>query len=154
VFLLGCGMGLLMLSLLLAAQHGVDRSLLGVATSLNQFARSVGAAIGVAVMGAIFARSLSNLNLPGGVQGMTSAGIQLDAAGRAQFAHALNRVFAAGAVMSAVGLVASFFLPPVNFARGVPAGAGEQLLTAEMTTLEPDSEPDAVVTRVPANEAP
>ncbi len=154
VFLLGCGMGLLMLSLLLAAQHGVDRSLLGVATSLNQFARSVGAAIGVAVMGAIFARSLSSLNLPGGVQGMTSAGIQLDAAGRAQFAQALNRVFAAGAVMSAIGLLASFFLPPVDFARGVPAGAGEHLLTAEMATLECDSEPDAVIARVPAKEAP
>lgn len=154
VFLLGCGMGLLMLSLLLAAQHGVDRSLLGVATSLNQFARSVGAAIGVAVMGAIFARSLSSLNLPGAVHGMTSAGIQLDAAGRAQFAQALNRVFAAGAVMSAVGLVASFFLPPVDFARGVPAGAGERLLTAEMATLESDSEPDAVVARVPVKETP
>jgi len=154
VSLLGCGMGLLMLSLLLAAQHGVDRSLLGVATSLNQFARSVGAAIGVAVMGAIFARSLSSLNLPGGVQGMASAGIQLDAAGRAQFAHALNRVFAAGAVMSVVGLIASFFLPPVDFARGVPAGAGEHLLTAEMTTLDSDGAPDAVIARVPAKEAP
>ena len=56
--------------------------------------------------------------------------------------------------MSAIGLAASFALPPVDFARGVPAGAGEQLLAAEMTTLESDSEPDAVVAGVPANEAP
>ena len=49
VFVLGCGMGLAMLSTLLAMQHGVHRSMLGLATSLNQFARSVGAAIGVAV---------------------------------------------------------------------------------------------------------
>ena len=42
------GMGLSMLSLLLAVQHGVERSQLGLATSLNQFSRSIGAAIGVA----------------------------------------------------------------------------------------------------------
>jgi EmrB/QacA subfamily drug resistance transporter len=154
VFLLGCGMGLSMLALLLAVQHGVDRSLLGVATSLNQFSRSVGAAIGVAVMGAIFARSLSDIDIPG-VQGIASAAaIQLDGAGRVQFAHALNRVFAAGALMSAIGLIASFFLPPVDFARGVPVAAGEQLLTAEMATLEPESEPDAVTPTVPIKEAP
>jgi EmrB/QacA subfamily drug resistance transporter len=153
VFLLGCGMGLLMLSLLLAAQHGVDRSLLGVATSLNQFSRSVGAAIGVAMMGAIFTRSLAGLHLPGGVPGMTSAGIQLDEATRAQFAYALNRVFAAGIVMSGAGLVVSLFLPPVDFAKGVPAGAGERLLTAEMTTLESESEPAAVGSGVRADGA-
>ena len=56
VFVLGCGMGLSMLSLLLAVQHGVDRSLLGLATSLNQFARSVGAVVGVAAMGAMLSR--------------------------------------------------------------------------------------------------
>ena len=154
VFLLGCGMGFSMLSLLLAVQHGVDRSLLGVATSLNQFSRSVGAAIGVAIMGAIFTRGLSGVDIPGGVQGLASAAIQLNGAGRLQFAHALNRVFAAGALMSALGLIASCFLPPVDFVRGVPAGAGEQMLTAEMATLESDSEPDAVASTVPAKGVP
>jgi hypothetical protein len=150
VFLLGCGMGLSMLSLLLAVQHGVHRSLLGVATSLNQFSRSVGAAIGVAVMGAIFSRSLSGVDLRG-VEGL-AAGIQLDEGARVEIAHALNRVFAAGAVMSALGLVASFFLPPVDFAGGVPSGAGEQLLAAEMTSLDSKSEPDC--SKVAANGAP
>ena len=132
VFVLGCGMGLSMLSLLLAVQHGVDRSLLGLATSLNQFSRSVGAAVGVAAMGAILARGLSGVDLPGGVHGTASGVLQLEGAARVQFAYALNRVFAAGVVMSAIGLVASFFLPPVDFARGVPAGAGEQMLAAEI----------------------
>ena len=50
VFMLGCGMGLSMLALLLAVQHGVDRTRLGIATSLNQFSRSVGAAVGIAAM--------------------------------------------------------------------------------------------------------
>src|SRR6185369_4149533 len=62
---LGAGMGCQMLSLLLAVQHGVERSRLGIATSLNQFARSIGAAIGVAAMGAIMARSIAGVALPG-----------------------------------------------------------------------------------------
>jgi EmrB/QacA subfamily drug resistance transporter len=147
VSVLGCGMGLSALSLLLAVQHGVDRSLLGVATSLNQFSRSVGAVIGVAAMGAILARGLSGLDLPGGAHGMPAAALQLEGAARSQFSNALNRAFAAAAMMSAIGLAASFFLPPVNFARGVPAGAGEQMLAAEMTTLESESEPEGVASQ-------
>jgi EmrB/QacA subfamily drug resistance transporter len=116
VFLLGCGMGLSMLSLLLAVQHGVERSQLGLATSLNQFARSIGAAVGVAAMGAILARGLIGVTIPTGAHGVGSAALHLDAAARAQFAHALARVFAAGGVMSAIGLAASFALPPVDFA--------------------------------------
>ena len=117
---------------------------MGLATSLNQFSRSVGAAVGVAAMGAILARGLSGVDLPGGVHGTASGVLQLEGAARVQFAYALNRVFTAGVVMSAIGLVASFFLPPVDFARGVPAGAGEQMLAAEMTSLEPESELEAV----------
>jgi EmrB/QacA subfamily drug resistance transporter len=123
VFVLGCGMGLSMLSLLLAVQHGVERSQLGLATSLNQFSRSVGAAVGVAAMGAILTRGLVGVNIPTGMAGVPSAALQLDAAARMQFAHALTRVFAAGGVMSAIGLLLSFTLPPVDFARNVVSGA-------------------------------
>ena len=137
-------MGLSMLSLLLAVQHGVDRAHLGVATSLNQFSRSVGAVVGVAAMGAMLARSLTGFDMPGGVEAMSAGALRLEGAARVQFAHALSRVFAVGGVMSAVGLVVSFFLPPVDFSRGVPAGAGEQLLAAEMTSLESADEPEAV----------
>ena len=144
VFVLGCGMGLSMLALLLAVQHGVDRSQLGIATSLNQFSRSVGAVVGVAAMGAMLARALGGVDLPGGVHGVSATTLKLEGAARTQFAHALSRVFALGGVMSAVGLLASFFLPPVDFSRGVPAGAGEQLLAAEMTSLESDDEPDGI----------
>jgi hypothetical protein len=145
--MLGAGMGLSMLSLLLAVQHGVDRSLLGIATSLNQFARSVGAVIGVAAMGAILARSLQGVDLPGGPQALASRALQLEGVARVQFALALSRVFASGGVMSALGLIAACFLPPVDFSRGVPSAAGEQMLAAEMTNLQSDGEPDAVSTR-------
>ena len=144
VFVLGCGMGLSMLSLLLAVQHGVDRSLLGLATSLNQFARSVGAVVGVAAMGAMLSQGLSGFDMPGGVQAMSADTLRLEGPARLQFAHALSRVFAVGGIMSAVGLVVSFFLPRVDFSRGVPSGAGEHLLAAEMTNLESADEPDCV----------
>jgi Na+/melibiose symporter-like transporter len=141
---IGSGMGLSMLSLLLAVQHGVDRSQLGLATSLNQFARSVGAVVGVAAMGAMLARGLSGFDLPGGVQAMSASSLRLEGPARLQFAHALSRVFAVGGILSGVGLIVSLVLPRVDFSRGVPAGAGEQLLAAEMTNLESDDEPEGV----------
>jgi EmrB/QacA subfamily drug resistance transporter len=141
---LGAGMGSQMLSLLLAVQHGVDRSRLGLATSLNQFSRSIGAAVGVAGMGAIMTRTLTGFALPGGAEGLTAAGtMALSAPVRDQFAIGLHRVFLAGLIVSAAGFIATLFLPPVHFTRNVP-GAGNQMLEAEMTNLRPEDEPVAV----------
>jgi EmrB/QacA subfamily drug resistance transporter len=143
--ILGAGMGTQMLSLLLAVQHAVDRSQLGLATSLNQFSRSVGAALGVSAMGAILARGLAGLSLPGGAEGALASGaIALSGPMRDQFAAALHRVFIAGTVVSGAGLLATMFLPPVSFTHGVPAAAGEQMLEAEMTNLQPEDEPIAI----------
>jgi predicted MFS family arabinose efflux permease len=139
---LGAGMGCQMLSLLLAVQHGVERSRLGIATSLNQFARSIGAAIGVAAMGAIMARSIAGQSLPGeGLAAATSMSLSPEL--RMQFAVALHRVFVAGTVVSIGGLVASLFLPHLDF-KPVPAMAGEQLIEAEMASLDAKSEPVVV----------
>lgn len=147
VLSLGCGMGLSMLPLLLAVQHGVDRSHLGVATSLNQFARSVGSAVGVALMGALLARGLQGMASTGGGFGATAGIVKLEGLARVRFADALARVFAAGAVMSGAALFASFFLPPVDLSHGVPKGAGETMLAAEMGNLKPEDEPSAVADR-------
>ena len=141
---LGCGMGLSMLSLLLAIQHGVDRSQLGLATSLNQFARSVGAAVGVAVMGAMVARSMSGLNFAGGVHGFVTGSLKLEGAARLQLAGGLQQVFGLGAGMTLLALMACALLPHVDFTRGIPPHAGEQLIEAEMTTLGPREEPECV----------
>ena len=140
----GAGMGMQMLSLLLAVQHGVDRSRLGIATSLNQFSRSIGAAVGVAAMGALMTRALHGIPIPRANEALGGEAIVLTDALRQQFAYALHQVFIAGAVVSAAGLVATFFLPHVDFGRGVTAAAGEQLIEAEMANLEPDDEPIAV----------
>jgi hypothetical protein len=141
---LGAGMGSQMLSLLLAVQHGVDRSRLGLATSLNQFSRSIGAAVGVAAMGAIMTRSLSGIALPGGGAGLTAGSMVLTAPIRDQFAFGLHRVFLAGLVVSAAGFIATLFLPPVHFSRKVSSGTGEQMIEAEMASLRPEDEPVAV----------
>ncbi len=144
-FFLGGGMGFSMLSLLLAVQHGVDRSRLGTATSLNQFARSIGSALGVAAMGALLTRRMAGIDLNGGVGALSGSGaVALGGVARDQFAAALHQVFLAGTVTAAGALVMTFFLPAVDFHRGVTANAGEEMIAAEMTSLEPDDEPVAV----------
>jgi EmrB/QacA subfamily drug resistance transporter len=56
----GLGLGLSFPTLVLATQNAVPQSMMGVTTSLNQFARSVGGTIGVAIMGSILVRRLND----------------------------------------------------------------------------------------------
>jgi EmrB/QacA subfamily drug resistance transporter len=58
--LIGAGLGLTMLTLLIAVQQAVERAQLGIATSLNQFSRSIGGAVGVAIMGAVLSAGLAS----------------------------------------------------------------------------------------------
>jgi hypothetical protein len=141
----GAGMGMQMLSLLLAVQHGVERSMLGIATSLNQFSRSIGAAVGVAAMGAILTKGLHGVAIPRVVNGTSSTQMLAENPGlKTLFATALHDVFIAGAVVSGAGLVATLFLPAVDFTRGVRGAAGEEMLTAEMANLDRENEPVAI----------
>ena len=143
---IGAGMGTQMLSLLLAVQHGVDRSRLGIATALNQFSRSIGAAIGVAAMGAVLARALHGVPIPRGGEGVGGA----DGAAPVRRSCARSSrsrcttCSSPARIVSAAGLLATLFLPSIDFARGVPGAAGEQMLQAEMTNLEPEDEPVAL----------
>lgn len=57
---LGFGLGLSFPTLVLATQNAVPHRYMGVTTSLNQFARSVGGTIGVAIMGSILTRRLND----------------------------------------------------------------------------------------------
>jgi hypothetical protein len=91
------------------------------------------------------ARALAGVTLPGGAEGLTSAGtMALSAPVREIFAAGLHRVFVAGLLVSATGFVSTLFLPPVHFSRKIPASAGEQMLEAEMTNLRAEDEPIAV----------
>lgn len=95
---MGIGMGMTMLSLLLAVQSAVARDRLGVATSLGQFTRSIGGAIGVAVMGAV-----------------VTAAIPASGSTPAALATGLHRAFLLGAAVALVAFVAALLVP-----KGLP----------------------------------
>jgi EmrB/QacA subfamily drug resistance transporter len=63
---LGMGGGLTLASLMIGAQHSAPRARLGVVTSTVQFARSIGAALGVGVMGAVMSWRLGRELARGG----------------------------------------------------------------------------------------
>jgi EmrB/QacA subfamily drug resistance transporter len=59
MFILGAGLGMVMMVLVVALQNSVDRSDLGIATSSNAFFRSLGGAFGAAIFGAIMVNRLT-----------------------------------------------------------------------------------------------
>lgn len=90
VLLAGVGMGLNMVPMLIAVQSAVPRTELGVATSMTQFFRAVGGAIGLSLMGAVMAQRLH-------------AGLPM--------ADALHAVFVVGLVICVAALAAAFLVP-------------------------------------------
>ncbi len=58
VAFLGLGGGLTVMTMMIAAQHAIPRTQLGVTTSTVQFARSIGAALGAGTMGALMSWKL------------------------------------------------------------------------------------------------
>src|SRR5690606_14844565 len=59
-YLFGAGLGFTMQTVVTAIQNAVDRSDMGTATSSATFFRSMGAAIGVAIMGAVLNNRLTH----------------------------------------------------------------------------------------------
>jgi hypothetical protein len=98
----GVGMGLTMVPMLIAVQSAVERADLGAATSMIQFFRTVGGAIGLAVMGAVMAWRLN-------------AGVSR--------AEALHGVFVTGLLICVAALVSAFL---------VPAGRAQDLARADV----------------------
>jgi len=134
--LIGAGLGLTMLTLLIAVQQSVSRTQLGIATSLNQFSRSIGGAVGVAIMGTVlsaglaaelntFAQNNNSLittsraaelaaNPNALIEPEARAALPpnvLDALQEAM-AVSIHKVFWVGTVLSAMALLVCFFLPP------------------------------------------
>lgn len=133
LILIGSGLGLTMLTLLIAVQQAVDKSELGVATSLNQFSRSIGGAFGVAVMGAVLSAGLV-VNLDKAVETrllsqpqaesfaanpnalidpQAQAGLPAGALDvlRDAMATSIHKVFWVGALLSALSLLVALLLP-------------------------------------------
>src|SRR5207249_1793323 len=74
----------------LSVQNSVPRAAMGTATALTQFSRSIGATLGVTLLGVIV-----NQNLPSGLQTSGVAIHRLPPAGRAALANALRPAFLA-----------------------------------------------------------
>jgi EmrB/QacA subfamily drug resistance transporter len=121
----GVGIGLVMQVVILVAQGHAPRRHMGVATSTATFSRSIGASIGVAMFGAIFAGRLSSeLSALGpSASRIAGAGAHLDPATvRAlpasleprvidAFAAALHTTFTVGAAFAVAALAAVLLLP-------------------------------------------
>jgi EmrB/QacA subfamily drug resistance transporter len=137
---LGMGGGLTLASLMIGAQHSAPRSQLGVVTATVQFSRSIGAALGVGVMGAVMSWRLSReLALGGGelasiasrhlditalVRQTTRSTLSPAAAAFMQraLASSLRSAFLVGLIAVAVAAVVGLLLP---------AGLAQELVHAE-----------------------
>ncbi|HXG85781.1 MAG TPA: MDR family MFS transporter [Pyrinomonadaceae bacterium] len=173
LILIGSGLGLTMLTLLIAVQQAVDKSELGVATSLNQFSRSIGGAFGVAVMGAVLSAGLvTNLNsaVKNGAGVISQSQAEAFAANpnalidekaqadlppgaldvlRDAMAASIHKVFWVGALLSALSLLVALLLPRAGEESALPRknlpepASGERLVMAEFTTIDSKNEPSA-----------
>ena len=153
--LVGVGLGFSSLAFLLAVQNAVQWGTRGVATASVQFFRTIGGAIGVAVMGAILANGMRPYlsTLGGGADAAGQRGgasLLLDPAARStlsantlhQLAGALNTslhlVYVLIAVLAIAGLFVGFRFPHGKVARQAVGGrpaAGEPArdMTADPT---------------------
>jgi hypothetical protein len=141
--LIGAGMGLVVLALLITVQNSVERNQLGMATSLNQFSRSIGGAVGVAVMGAVLSISLnSHLSEIQQASGLSETEVAdvvrnpsalVDTGSRTKLPPALlhsmesalggglHNVFIAGVAFAGLALLSGFWLPSRRIGDGPPA---------------------------------
>ncbi|MFZ1699704.1 MAG: MDR family MFS transporter [Pyrinomonadaceae bacterium] len=168
--MIGAGLGLTMLTLLIAVQQSVERFQLGLATSLNQFSRAIGGALGVAIMGAVLAAGLSGqLHKAATSEGSTLTAVQADSlaanpnalieptakaslpAGilpvlQDSMAAAIQPVFWVVVVVSILAMLTSFMLPtatPETTLASTDENCGETMLMAEQTAINARNQPAA-----------
>ncbi|HXU10082.1 MAG TPA: MDR family MFS transporter, partial [Blastocatellia bacterium] len=140
VLAMGIGMGLVMFALLITVQNSVSRSQLGIATSLNQFSRSIGQTVGVAVMGTVMTISLashiaeiqqeSGLPMEEVAQVVHNPSALVDPIARAgqkpeliramsgALGGALHKVFLTGAALACLAFLSGFWLPASQINAG------------------------------------
>ncbi len=96
----GIGLGLMMQVFVLSVQNSVPIRSIGIATALTQFGRSIGATLGVTLMGVIV-----NQGLPRAARDRGSVLHRLPPRARGQLADALHPAFLAAAVVCVLVLV-------------------------------------------------
>jgi EmrB/QacA subfamily drug resistance transporter len=124
LLLLGTGMGLIMQVLIIAVQNAVDYRDLGVATSGSTLFRSIGGAVGTAILGTIFAaqlhKQLGGQALARGAAAGEGLGLDLQAIVqlppdvRATYARAftvsIDTIFAVATAVALVGFALAWLL--------------------------------------------
>jgi EmrB/QacA subfamily drug resistance transporter len=75
---IGAGLGTFMAPLLIVIQSSVDWGRRGAATALNQFSRTIGAAVGVALMGVVLQRFVASASTPLQARDALRAGLVTD----------------------------------------------------------------------------
>jgi EmrB/QacA subfamily drug resistance transporter len=148
LILIGAGLGVTMLILLIASQHAVPRAQLGITTSLNQFSRSMGGALGVAVLGALLAAGLAEFSQDPNalVNPEARAKIAPEELRALQGAleGTLRTIFWTCAAVVALALAAAFRMPRGKIGEDVSQGdSGEIMLMSEMTNIDAAHEPEA-----------
>ena len=137
VGMMGVGMGFCIPPYFIAVQSSVERRLLGSATSMVQFSRSVGGTIGVSLMGAALSvRLAANLKAGGLDPGLVSrlldplpgAVVVVNAGVRLALANAINLVFVVALVAAALALLPTFFAPRTALADNAMPEAAEPAL--------------------------
>ncbi len=155
--LIGAGLGMTMLTLLIAVQQAVERTKLGIATSLNQFSRAIGGAFGVAIMGAFLTTALAaqlntfatsgstNLTTEQAAEFASNPNALIDPEAKSKIApeildvlqqamaNSIHSVFRVGAVVSGMALLVALFLPGDLNEETVE---GEKMLMAETTAID------------------
>jgi len=151
MILIGLGLGVTMQTYTLVVQNSASRQNMAVATSATQLSRSIGAAIGLAILGSILtagmATSIAKYLPPAAVQkfeasgGSATAGAVFDptqlahlpaaiAAGiRHGLADALHPVFMVGLPVIAIAFIATLFIREVPLRQTAHVAAGRSAQT-------------------------
>jgi hypothetical protein len=106
----GIGLGMMMQIFVLSIQNSVERREMGSATALSQFSRSIGATLGVTLMGVIV-----NQRLPAAMSVEGATLHRLPPAGREALAGALQPAF-----LLAAALCVAVFVISLLWVREVP----------------------------------
>ncbi|MEU4291549.1 MFS transporter [Kribbella sp. NPDC026596] len=151
---MGLGMGMMMQNLVLAVQNTVDVREIGASSATVSFFRSLGGAVGVAVLGAVLATRVKDLIIegvlsgPGGAEaarklqegGSDSTSLldvnhlppQLAELVRMSYGDATGRIFLIAAACALVGLVAAFFIKEVPLRKTVAKVDVEDLVDSSV----------------------
>jgi EmrB/QacA subfamily drug resistance transporter len=117
----GVGLGMMMQIFVLSVQNSVPRAQMGSATALTQFSRSIGATLGVTLMGV-----LVNQNLPPAASTQGAVIHRLPEAGRVALANALQPAFLLAALLCVAVFVISLLwvreVPLRHELEGAPVG--------------------------------